>query len=216
MLKETSAFKGLTGHDLISANRKNKSYINFVNYAKMVFCANEIPYTRDSTNAFFNRWIIIEFPYTFISEKEYNYLDELYIIKNGIKKANISLINSLTTEEELSGLLNWALDGLKQLMDKGEFSYSKTTDDVKNLWIRKSDSLTAFIQDFCTTECGFDDYITKSIFRSTYQKYCNEHKIKVFTDKTISDKFKFNYDVEDTKLIFDGSQVRVWKGIKFK
>ena len=64
-LKETGKFKNLTGHDLVSAQRKFLTQVHFVNYAKMIFCANELPQTSDITIAFFNRWIIIDFPYTF-------------------------------------------------------------------------------------------------------------------------------------------------------
>ena len=42
----------------------------------MIFCANELPQTSDITIAFFNRWIIIDFPYTFYDESEYKNLSE--------------------------------------------------------------------------------------------------------------------------------------------
>jgi len=35
------------------------------------------------------------------------------------------IIEKLTGEDELSGLLNFALDGLDRLLEKKDFSYSK-------------------------------------------------------------------------------------------
>jgi putative DNA primase/helicase len=49
-----------------------------------------------------------------------------------------SLINKLTTLDEMSGLLNLALNGLRQLIENGEFDY---TDDIAA--IAKEYSLSA-------------------------------------------------------------------------
>src|SRR6056297_424555 len=47
-LKNTSVLKSLTGRDTITAPRKFKSPIFFVNYAKLIFGASELPITRDT------------------------------------------------------------------------------------------------------------------------------------------------------------------------
>jgi len=39
-LRETGYFKGLTGEDPLSPDRKNKERITFENYAKLIFSAN--------------------------------------------------------------------------------------------------------------------------------------------------------------------------------
>ena len=52
-LNETGNFKSLTGHDLITAPRKFLPPISFINFAKMIFCANELPKTDDMSIAFF-------------------------------------------------------------------------------------------------------------------------------------------------------------------
>ena len=72
-LYHTGNFKQLTGHDMLSAPRKFLPMIHFVNYAKQVFLANELPDTRDRTIAFFDRWILLEFPHTFKIKKEYDW-----------------------------------------------------------------------------------------------------------------------------------------------
>jgi len=210
-LQETGNFKSLTGHDLISANRKNKTYLNFVNYAKMVFCANEIPYSKDMTTAFFNRWILLEFPYTFIPKKEYDMLTEDEIEKGKFKLADPKQIEYLTDPDELSGLLNWALEGLWRLLENKGFSYSKSTDQVKNLWVRKTDSLMAFIEDCCKLD--YNNIIPKHIFKETYQKYCDKHKIKCFTDKTIKSKLNTTYDIDEERKTINSKTERCWVGI---
>src|SRR3989344_9695056 len=62
--------KQLTGRDYISANRKFLPRILFVNYAKLIFAANERPSPKDDSQAFFARWVLLDFPYTFTSQEE--------------------------------------------------------------------------------------------------------------------------------------------------
>ena len=145
-LKKTAIFKGLTGGDRQSAQRKFLSNLNFINYAKMLFATNELPITYDTSIAFFSRWILIEFPNTFVSEKDYEELSEKE--KKNIKVADIDLISKLTTEKEMEGILIWALDGLKRLLKNKSFSNSKNTEEIKKLWIRKSDSFAGFCEDY--------------------------------------------------------------------
>jgi putative DNA primase/helicase len=71
-LKETNMFKTLTGRDFISAKRKFLRNIHFTNNAKFVFACNELPMVYDLTRGFWDRWILFDFPYTFITQEEYD------------------------------------------------------------------------------------------------------------------------------------------------
>ena len=94
-LKRTGIFKALTGGDLITGARKFKGSFSFVNYAKLIFSANKLPMSPDKSYAFYRRWILISFPNTFEGENR-----------------NPNILEEISTPEELSGLLNWALEGL--------------------------------------------------------------------------------------------------------
>lgn len=86
-LKTTGTFKMLTGGDRINAERKYQQPFTFVNYAKLHFSANELPYR-------------------FIDNPQ----------SEGEKKRDPHLLKKLTTDEGLSGVLNVALDGLDRLL----------------------------------------------------------------------------------------------------
>ena len=58
--------KNSAGGDPIPAERKFQPPFKFVNYAKLLFSANEMPHTPDETDAFFARPIIINFPNQFL------------------------------------------------------------------------------------------------------------------------------------------------------
>jgi putative DNA primase/helicase len=213
-LKNTGYFKSLTGHDLQSAARKFKTRVNFVNYAKMIFCANELPRTSDLNLAFFNRWILLDFPYTFLSQKEIDCLTEEE--KENVKLADPQIIEKISVPEELSGLLNWALKGLQRLLSKGDFSYSQSTQEVKNNWIRKSNNLAAFLMDFVIED--YESEINKSEFRHEYSEYCKKHKIKPVSDRVIRDVLTTEYGVSEIRHMNQTGthQIWFWKGIMMK
>ncbi len=208
-LKDTGLLKQLCGRDNINAKRKYLRDLSFENYAKLIFAANELPRVYDFSMGFWSRWILLEFPYTFVGEKEFNKRGENLLIK----RADPSIIDKISTDSELSGLLNQALDGLERLEKNKGFSYTKGTSDVKTMWVRKSDSFTAFCMDFLEeTDNG---YITKKTLRSTFHKFCRLHKLKGASDTSIKVTLESLFGVSEIRV--DGSFGEwAWSGVKFK
>jgi phage/plasmid-associated DNA primase len=158
-LKSTGTFKMLTGGDPITAERKYGQRAPFVNYAKLIFSANKVPMAYDDTDAFFRRFIIIKFPRTFDKGT-----------------ADARLLEKLTTGEELSGLLNWALAGLRRLMGNGfVFSNSKSVDEVREEYIRMSNPVEAFFMDM--VEEDPEKRIAKADLYQAYASYCKAKKL---------------------------------------
>ena len=210
-LKNTGIFKQLTGRDLISASRKFLSRVNFINYAKLIFATNQLPRTDDLSIAFFSRWILLEFPYKFVPENDYNNMPEED--RKMIKIMDMDIVAKLTTEEELSGLLNLALGGLERLLKNRDFSHSKSNEDTKIMWIRKSDSFAAFMMD-CVAEEP-ECKITKKDLRQAYNDYCKKYKLKPMNDKHIKYLLSTNHGVQEGRETQGESQVYYWWGIKF-
>jgi putative DNA primase/helicase len=209
-LKDTGMFKQLcSGTDLITAHRKFKRDLIFMNYSKLIFSCNELPKVYDFSYGFWRRWLILEFPYTFLKESEY----ELRKNEPNIKKANPLIIDEITTEEELSGLLNEALLGLERLLKNKQFSYSKSTSQVKELWIRKSDSFMAFCMD--NLEQDYSNTISKKELRRKFNEYCKFHKIKGTSDISIKITLQNQFGATESRKGYP-EQEFIWEGIKFK
>ncbi len=208
-LKDTGMFKQITGRDLITAKRKYLNDLFFENYAKMIFACNELPKVYDLTDGFWSRWILFEFPYKFVKKSEYDNLD----VKTNCKIMDETIIGKITTQEELSGLLNMALDGFARLLKNKGFSYSRGTEEVKDLWIRKSDSFTAFCID--TIEEDIDGKILKKDIRKIFSGYCKKHKVQGASDKAIKIILENRYGACEYQD-WEGNKERYWEGIKFK
>ena len=212
-LKNTGMFKETVGRDVISAKRKFLRDLIFTNYAKHIFACNELPKVYDLSDGFWTKWILLEFPYKFIPQKEYDGLDEEEKINKKILDPDI--IEKITTPQEMSGLLNLALENLDNLLKQKDFSYSKGTNEVKELWIRQSDSFTAFCMD-CLEE-DYNNKISKKELRKEYSKYCKEHRVSGVSDKSIKITLQEMFGVTDEYVsTCFSSQEWCWLGIKIK
>lgn len=125
-LNDGGSFKVATGGGYISGEEKFGEYSQFRSYAKQMFATNKIPPVKDSDDlAYFSRWIVLKFD-------------------NQPEKKDPFLRRKLWTEEELSGILNWALEGLYRLLKNGDFSYNKTPEQVKRIMEMSGDPLIQF------------------------------------------------------------------------
>jgi putative DNA primase/helicase len=209
-LKNTNKFKGLTGRSLITASRKFLKGINFINYAKFIFACNELPMIYDNTKGFWGRWEVFEFPYTFVTQSE---LDSS-IDKTNLKLRDEQIIDKITTEVEMSGLLNEFLKGLDRLMKNRDFTSTKGSDEIKNWWMRKSNSVMAFCEENITEE--YDQTIIKKEFRSKYNQFCNDHKLVKMSDRVINETLNKTYGASEDRIEIMGTQSYVWSGIRWK
>ncbi len=210
-LKETGMIKSLIGRDTIQAKRKYLRDLNFVNYAKMVFAANELPKIYDTTDGFWTKWVLLEFPYKFVTQKVFNDLSEEE--KKSCKIMNPDIVEQISTPEEMSGLLNLALDSLDRLLIQKDFSYSKNTAEVKDLWIRQSDSFTAFCYDHVEEE--INGKIFKKKLRSLFHKYKKKHNIPGCSDKAIKITLENMFGASESQD-WEGNRERFWEGICIK
>lgn len=213
-LQDTSMFKSLTGRDLVTTKRKFLSGVTFENYAKFIFACNELPSVYDTSRGFWDRWILLNYPYTFVSKEEYEKSEDKKMLK--IKDENI--ISKIVTPEELSGLLNQALDGLDRINKNHGFSVTKGTKEIKDMWIRKSNSAIAFAMDF--VEDDLDGYITKKEFRRRYTDYCKKHSIMSKSDFVIKKVLQEMLGATEDRITigsFPNSVIaHAWVGVKWK
>lgn len=198
-LHQTGIFKALVGGDSLTSDKKFKDPITFENYAKLIFSANKLPETKDDTDAFFRRWIIITFPNTF--SEELGNLDPF-------------LFEKISTEDELSGILNWAIAGLRRLLEKNSFSYTKTTEELRERYTKLSDSLAAFVNEAIEQEP--EATIEKEFFYNVYSTYCRKNRLLPKTKVKIGRDLASLVSVNTEKKTIQDNRKWVWKGIKWK
>ena len=191
-IRDTSIFKMLTGDEQrIRGEKKFQDTFNFKNTARQIFSANDLPPVENGNYAYFRRWMLIEFPKRFEGAK-----------------ADRSLRDKLTTEEELSGLLNEALVALKRLLANGAFTYSKTEAEVEMLYRIKSDNVAAFANE--CVQMSTDDTLKTEMYNA-YTQWCNKQGIKAATNSQFGKKFK-NLGYESSRE-GTGKRNYLWEGV---
>ena len=198
-LTSTTAFKMLTGGDPLTAEFKFRNGFSYVNYAKLIFSCNRIPEsTNDDSTAFFRRWIIISFPNNFTGDKD-----------------NSNLLSELTTPEEMSGFLNWALEGLKRLKtQRWKFTNAKSTEQIREEYIRKSSPTQSFLLD--CIEQKSDGIISKQILYENFATYCRNGKLPTVSRDTFFKNLPKHIVVNTAKLDVKGERTHCFIGLNLK
>lgn len=128
-------------------------------------------------------------------------------------KADTQILDKLTTQNELSGLLNVALQGLERLLDKHHYSYEPSPDEVAEKYRKSSDAIFAFIEDEC--ESASDAWISKAVLYDTFIDYCDKNNLSRLGKEAFGRMLKNtpNAHVESRRHRIDGILTWGWEGI---
>jgi len=210
-LKETNMFRSLTGRDFISAKRKFLRNLHFTNSANFVFACNTLPMVYDLSKGFWERWVLLDYPYTFVRKDEYDTAED----KKNLKVRDEDILNKITSPDEMSGLLNEGILGLKRLSDNKGFSTTQGSEQVKQTWIRRSNSFIAFCFDMIVDE--YDGRISKKALRKKYAEYCRTHKVSPKSDFVVKKVLQENFGASEvTGQTEFGVRNDFWEGIRWK
>jgi hypothetical protein len=121
------------------------------------------------------------------------------------------LLSRLTTPQELSGILNWSLEGLRRLQEQNGFTYKLNAEQVRDLWRRQSDSALAFAMD--EVEVSPTEYVSKQTLYNAYLAHCSRNYAVPVSESKFHLAIRKNYQVEDFRPA-GGDRQRCWRGIK--
>ena len=182
---DSGIFKVLVSGDSLRAQEKHKKSFSFNNYAKIIFSANQIPEAQEDY-AYFRRWTILVF-------------DRIF---EGVERDS-NLIARLTTDSELSGLLNLALVGLRQLKRDNGFKDEKNNIiQVAREYDANSTGLRSFIDAKCNVNLSNRDIfvVCRDLYQS-YTSFCRDNKIAPLADNTFGSRiFAQGFRKEHKKL----------------
>jgi len=191
-----SSFKSVIGGDLITGRHPTHRPITFTNEAAHLFMSNHLISTRDQTEAFFSRWLIVEFPNSRLRSG--------LPIDPGLAERIIA--------NELPGIAFWALEGGRRLLANGKFSKSMAHDRLMAKWRRSTSSLGEFIHECC--ELSADSHVRRSEFYSRYVEWCSETGRKPFSKARVKDLLEHNVGLGVRWAELNG--IEVFRGLKLK
>jgi len=198
-LSQTSVFKMTVTGDDISGEKKGKDSFEFKPTAKMMFSCNEIPRTPDRTRGFFRRWIILKF---------------LEHFPDGDPRRDEHLFEKLVDDDGLEGILNFAVEGLKKLVEQKSFTQNMKMHEIQEFWTRSSDSIATFTIDVIEKSIGNTE--KKTDVYTKYEEYC---KINEFPLEEINNFWKRMKDImsfSEHQVTEGNMRFRVVQGLKIK
>jgi putative DNA primase/helicase len=190
-VKNTGAFKEIIGGDNIKAERKRKDPFMFEPSAKHLYAANELPATETDDEAFYRRILLVPFPETIPQAERDKHLDD-------------------KLQDELPGVLNWAIEGLQRLLGNGGFTGDRSPGRTQDTWQKWSDSVSRF-KDAAIDEGG-DEEIAKDKLYAAYLEYCRQEGIPSDTQHSMTRGLK-QEGLADGRAYVDGDRKRVFHNI---
>ena len=202
-LQDVEAFKVLASGDRISAERKFQDSFEFEPTAKLIFSANTPPKpTEDMENAYYKRWILVSF-----NLRKYCFFCKRPIVKDP------DLLEKLTTDEELSGLLNLALISARRLLAKRTFVKSPTTEEVRERYQRLSDPVKAWLDDRCVLGAQYET--DKQEAHSDFINYCWDKRLNRLEINALGRELS-KHGVQDKRVGTGSDRVHLWSGLALR
>lgn len=154
-LRKTGDFKQIVAGDPVEVQAKygHSTYTRLT--TRLVFSANTKPATSDVSFGFFRRWHVVPFEETFVGANE-----------------DVDLAAKLARPDSLSGILNFALDGLERLTRQGGFTEAKAVTQASAEYRTEADSVASFVEE--KVVIGPDYRIKGSDLYSRYRTYCEQ------------------------------------------
>lgn len=146
------ALKRLTGEDNIMVDKKNQAPVTMAPTVKLVFGTNSLPRFSDKSRGVWRRLVAMAFR-VIIPEAEQ---DELLADK---------------LEAELPGILNWALVGLRRLLQQGQFSACVVCAEAAKRHQLDCDPVAQFMDEIGIHPPPDDGAVRRILKDDLYQKY---------------------------------------------
>jgi putative DNA primase/helicase len=156
-----SRINGVSGEDGQQIERKGIGDWEGVLDTRFVLASNTLPKLGSHTEAMLTRLLVVPFEVSVVGREDRDLTKRLI-------------------DEELPGIMNWALDGLDRLRQRGDFAEPEESRDAKRRVKFLSNPLHGFVEEHCEM-CGPDEGADKNPVYAMFERYCTEINAKVMT-----------------------------------
>lgn len=196
-VKNPQKFKELTGgEDPIDAEDKGESKYKFIVTQKLLFATNQFPEVEGADDAFYNRLLFASFPNRVPDSRKDHDLDE-------------------KLEDELPGILNWAIEGLARLLDNKQFTDVRDQQAKESL-VEQFGGLEERFAHACLDITGDDgDMVVKGDLHDLALTYAQHSGVDERpTQRAFTTAMKKMEGVGDDKQRVDGDSEKVYTGVR--
>jgi len=153
---QASIFKLLVSGEPVEARLPYGRPFILTEYAKLIFNCNELPKEVEQTEAYFRRFLIVQFEVTIPEEEQDKQLAQKIIKK------------------ELPGVFNWVLEGLDRLLSQQNFTECEAVWRAREEYKIQSDSVKLFM-DEASYEAAPNNYKLIKELYPDYRSFCTDY-----------------------------------------
>ena len=191
-VENTGTLKEVLAGDPLKAEEKRKDPFFFEPRAKHLFSANQLPEMEVDDEAFFRRILLVPFPETIPkSERDKHLADKL--------------------EDELPGILNWAIEGLQRLLANGSFTGDRSPGQTRETWSKWGDSVERFAA--VALEEGAGELPKGDVYQA-YLQFCRDEGMPSDTQHSMTRELK-REGFADGRAYVGGERQRVFTGVSW-
>lgn len=191
-VNEPEILKQITGGDSITTARKYGQLFTFVPYAVPVFAANEYFRTSDSSYGWRRRWEVIDFP------------------------RNVAALGGSFDEQvlfdEIPGIFNSAMSGLRRLMDRGRFDPPAIATEATRRLHDAADPFMIWLEDDENVRRGESESSPRSDVYRRYSRWCRANGYQPVASGPFGNRLK-GIGIRSTESRAGGRFTRYYVGI---
>lgn len=190
---ESDTIKRLISGELITAKVKYRDSIQFYPSAKFIFSVNDLPRINDQSFGFYKRFIIIPFRASFAGREDRE-------------------LEPTLARYELSGILNWAIAGLKRLQENKKFTIGETNDQAMSEFQYQNSPLVEFLQNFYNPLFSDDPLYGKAQiglydFYAEYKNFCIANGYRTKSVGSVGKEFEVLHNYTDYRVVVSKGRV---------
>ena len=186
-LRSTHVIDALISGESIIMDRKHRDAEEVTPTAKIVWAMNEAPRIANTTSGIFRRVKIVEFP-ALKGERD-------PAVKEWVKA-------------EGPGILNWALEGLARLRERGGFEFPESVISATAEFEKSNDIPAQFVEEQCIVAMPYE--VASNMLYSRYKGWCEDNGHRPMSNNRVGEEWK--------RLGFSSHKGtggrRFWEGLK--
>lgn len=177
--QDTGRLKNLTGDSPTNGERKFGDTFSFLNRARLIFSANHMPPVKNADDALFDRALIISCANQFIGTR-----------------ADKSIVDKMSTSQNLSAMLLRATQGLQRLAQRNTLELSKSALAMQDEYRYAADTVHGFIQaQTILSENPIKNKLTRDAMYSYYKHWCTFGNRRQYSEEKFYRRMTENLDV---------------------
>lgn len=195
-IENPGLIKNIISGEGITVEHKHGAIYNIIPFTRFIFSANELPKSRDKNYSWYRRFEFIRFPNEFSNDS--TEFDPFF-------KENLI--------QEISGIFNWAVEGLRRLYKNKKFTISKEMKQAKMDYIQYNDPIASFLEEETLITNNINHIIKTKDLYNLYKNWSKENGHQVENKAILTHALKREKVVVKNKN-FGNKTYRIYQGIK--